>query len=112
MNDSSQMNIAAMTFRLRASWVHSLKEKRMIVKNLTAQLQNKFHRYGFVAGKSHGFVACSHGLLAGIVRIIDVNEVLVTGKKKKSITQVRAAQVILLRRITSVYRSINIFVTR
>ena len=37
------MNIAAMTFRLRASWVHSLKEKRMIVKSLAAQLQNKFH---------------------------------------------------------------------
>ena len=37
------MNIAAMMFRLRASWVHSLKEKRMIVKSLTAQLQNKFH---------------------------------------------------------------------
>ena len=37
------MNIAAMTFRLRASWVHSLKEKRMIVKSLTTQLQNKFH---------------------------------------------------------------------
>ena len=37
------MNIAAMTFRLRASWVHSLKEKRMIVKSLTAKLQNKFH---------------------------------------------------------------------
>ena len=31
------MNIAAMTFRLRASWVHSLKEKRMIVKSLTAR---------------------------------------------------------------------------
>ncbi len=37
------MNIAAMTFRLRASWVHSLKGKRMIVKSLTAQLQNKYH---------------------------------------------------------------------
>ena len=37
------MIIAAMTFRLRASWVHSLKEKRMIVKSLTAKLQNKFH---------------------------------------------------------------------
>jgi len=37
------MNIAAMTFRLRASWVHSLKEKRMVVKSLTAQLQNRFH---------------------------------------------------------------------
>ena len=37
------MNITAITFRLRASWVHSLKEKRMIVKSLTTQLQNKFH---------------------------------------------------------------------
>ena len=32
-----------MTFRLRAPWVNSLKEKRMIVKSLTARLQNKFH---------------------------------------------------------------------
>ena len=37
------MNIATMTFRLHAPWVHSLKEKRMIVKSLTAQLQNRFH---------------------------------------------------------------------
>lgn len=37
------MNIATMTFQLRASWVHSLKEKRMIVKSLTAKLQNRFH---------------------------------------------------------------------
>ena len=32
-----------MTFRLRAPWVHSLKEKRMIVKSLVSQLQNRFH---------------------------------------------------------------------
>ncbi len=38
-----KMNIAAMTFRLHAPWVHSLKEKRMIVKSLVAKLQNKFH---------------------------------------------------------------------
>lgn len=37
------MKIAVMTFRLHASWVHSLKEKRMIVKSLIAQLQNRFH---------------------------------------------------------------------
>ena len=37
------MKIAVMTFRLRAPWVHSLKEKRMIVKSLVAKLQNKFH---------------------------------------------------------------------
>ena len=32
-----------MTFRLRAEWVHSLKEKRMIVKSLIVRLQNKYH---------------------------------------------------------------------
>ena len=37
------MRIAAMTFRLHAPWVHSLKEKRMIVKSIVAKLQNKFH---------------------------------------------------------------------
>ena len=37
------MRIAAMTFRLHAPWVHSLKEKRMIVKSLTSRLQNKIH---------------------------------------------------------------------
>ena len=37
------MRIATMSFRLRAPWVHSLKEKRMIVKSLIARLQNTFH---------------------------------------------------------------------
>ena len=39
----TEMKIAAMTFRLHAPWVHSLKEKRMIVRSLTAKLQNRFH---------------------------------------------------------------------
>ena len=37
------MMIAAVTFRLHAPWVHSLKEKRMVVKSLIAKLQNRFH---------------------------------------------------------------------
>ena len=37
------MNIATITFRLHAPWVHCLKEKRMIVKSIVAKLQNKFH---------------------------------------------------------------------
>ncbi len=37
------MMIAAMTFRLRAPWVHSLKEKRMVVKSLISQMPNRFH---------------------------------------------------------------------
>ena len=41
--DISNMEIATITFRLHAPWVHSLKEKRMIVKSITAKIQNKFH---------------------------------------------------------------------
>ena len=37
------MRVATMSFRLHAPWVHSLKEKRMIVKSLIAKLQNRFH---------------------------------------------------------------------
>lgn len=37
------MRIATIIFRLHAPWVHSLKEKRAIVKSLIAKLQNKFH---------------------------------------------------------------------
>ena len=37
------MKITAITFRLYAPWVHSLKEKRMIVQSLLAKLQNRFH---------------------------------------------------------------------
>ena len=42
MNDI-KITMAVMTFRLHASWVHSLKEKRMIVNSLIGQLQNRFH---------------------------------------------------------------------
>ena len=37
------MKILAITFQLYAPWVHSLKEKRMIVKSLISKLQNWFH---------------------------------------------------------------------
>ena len=36
------MIIATITFKLHAPWVHSLKEKRMIVKSILAKLQNRF----------------------------------------------------------------------
>ncbi len=32
-----------MLFRLYAPWVHSLKEKRMIMKSIISRLQNIFH---------------------------------------------------------------------
>lgn len=37
------MFIAALEIRLYAPWVHSLKEKRMIVKSLTGKISNKFN---------------------------------------------------------------------
>jgi hypothetical protein len=37
------MNILFMRLVLRASWVHSLKEKRMIVKSIVQKLKNKFN---------------------------------------------------------------------
>ena len=42
------MDIAVLTFRLHAPWVHSLKEKRMIVKrmivkSIIAKVHNQYH---------------------------------------------------------------------
>lgn len=37
------MRVLLMKVSLRADWVHSLKEKRMVVKSIIAKLQNKFN---------------------------------------------------------------------
>lgn len=37
------MKIIIIKVKLRANWVHSLKEKRMILKSLVKKLQNKFN---------------------------------------------------------------------
>lgn len=37
-----KLRVAVLEVKLRASWVHSLKEKRMIVKSLLAKIRNKF----------------------------------------------------------------------
>lgn len=37
------MIIGTATVRLYAPWVHSLKEKRMLVKSIIAKVQNKFN---------------------------------------------------------------------
>lgn len=37
------MKIYILKFDLRAEWVHSLKEKRMIVKSITSKLKNRFN---------------------------------------------------------------------
>ena len=43
MKTRLNMKIATMIFRLRAPWVHSLKDKRKIVQTLIAKLQNRYH---------------------------------------------------------------------
>ena len=44
MKDNNKtMRVATIIFRLRAPWVHSLKEKRMIVKSLIARLRNRYN---------------------------------------------------------------------
>lgn len=37
------MKVLLMHIKLRASWVHSLKEKRMVVKSIIQKLKNKFN---------------------------------------------------------------------
>ena len=39
----ASMQIAVLTIRLHAPWVHSLKEKRMEVRSLLAKVRNKFN---------------------------------------------------------------------
>ncbi|NBH72104.1 DUF503 domain-containing protein [Clostridiaceae bacterium] len=36
------MRIAVLKIKLYAPWVHSLKEKRMVVKSILAKIRNKF----------------------------------------------------------------------
>jgi len=80
------MKISAMTFRLYAPWVHSLKEKRMIVKSLIARFQNQFHMSAAEIGEqdSHQFIligaaaivphsAMADRLMNEIVRFIEEN---------------------------------------
>lgn len=37
------MEILALKIKFRASWIHSLKEKRMVVKSLIGKLRNKYN---------------------------------------------------------------------
>lgn len=37
------MKVLLLKITLRASWVHSLKEKRMVVKSIIQRLKNKFN---------------------------------------------------------------------
>ena len=38
------MRVLNLKITLRASWVHSLKEKRMVVKSIVQRLKNKYSK--------------------------------------------------------------------
>ena len=38
-----KVHVAVMELRLYAPWVHSLKEKRMVVKSLLGKIGNRYH---------------------------------------------------------------------
>lgn len=43
IKEDSAMRIATLIVTLRAPWVHSLKEKRTILRSLTSKLRNRFN---------------------------------------------------------------------
>ncbi len=93
------MKILALTYRLYAPWVHSLKEKRMIVKSLIAKLQNRFRLSAAEIGEqdAHQFIligaaaivphsAMADSLAAEITRFIEQNteaEIIVSEKEMR-----------------------------
>ena len=65
------MKILAMTFRLHAPCVNSLKGKRMIVKSLIAKLQNKFHVSAAEVDKQD----THHIIVIGVAAIVPHNAI-------------------------------------
>ena len=65
------MKILAMTYRLHAPCVNSLKEKRMIVKSLIAKLQNKFHVSAAEVDKQD----THHIIVIGVAAIVPHNAI-------------------------------------
>lgn len=80
------MIIEAVTVKLQAPWVHSLKEKRMVLKSIVAKTQNKFNvsiaevaeqdtHQTIVLGAAcvAGTVALADSMIDAIVRFIENN---------------------------------------
>ncbi len=65
------MIIATITFKLHAPWVHSLKEKRMIVKSILAKLTHQIIVIGVAAIVPHNAQADS--LMENISRFVEEN---------------------------------------
>ena len=70
-DDEKKMKILAMTFKLHAPWLNSLKDKRMIVKSLVAKLQNKFHVSAAEVDKQD----THHIIVIGVAAIVPHNAI-------------------------------------
>ncbi len=67
------MTVSVITVKLYAPWVHSLKEKRMIVKGLCDKLINKFHASVIESDAQdiHQTIVISIAFLSGNIAIAD-----------------------------------------
>jgi uncharacterized protein YlxP (DUF503 family) len=74
------MIIGTVTIKLYAPWVHSLKEKRMVVKSITTKVQNKFNvSIAEVAEQDiHQTIVIGTACVAGTVALADsiINKVV------------------------------------
>lgn len=91
------VRIAVLQIKLYASWVHSLKEKRMVAKSLLAKLRNKFQVSAAEVGNQdvHQSLAIAvaaivphsaqaDSLMDGIVRFIEQNtEAQIVGEERE-----------------------------
>lgn len=67
------MIVGVAEIKLYATWVHSLKEKRMIVKSLSAKIRNKFNVSIIEAGDAdiHQTITLGLAYVSGTVNLSD-----------------------------------------
>ena len=82
------VKVAVVTIRLYAPWVHSLKEKRMVVKSILAKVRNKFqdiHQSIVIAAASiAAHSAQADSIMDEIVRFVEQNtEAEIVGEERE-----------------------------
>lgn len=75
------MTVGVLTVKLYAPWVHSLKEKRMIVKGLCDRLRNKFNVSVIQSGAQdiHQTILISVAFIAASAALADSMAENITG---------------------------------
>lgn len=71
------MKILVMRVKLRAEWVHSLKEKRMIVLSVTKRLKNNFN----ISVSEVGDQDLHQSIIIGVVAVGTSTDILHTTKE-------------------------------